>query len=386
MLSIPFAFHVPTAAPQGRFGGPGQTSCYPPSLEVGKRYLSSPSSNIRSHGFVRYHVEARLYEGDRMIMARTADIRVLNTITELPPPIPLDDFPEEYACAVSKLLGSGKIKTWWSNRCNAHNSPMRLSITIPEPTVLRLGYDHSQQNNDPTTNAIELIAALNLKTFSLAADEIPAPPEDLHVTMSWLLKTTTFVSVVPMENTPTLAETASDPYIARSSTCTPLRTAKMVLRDWIPTSITSSDGISQPSPIDHASASAFQSAPLPLPRCSSSFSGRPKKSNISYEADWHKKERLHLPLPGIPECPTTFSTPYISRRHCLHLQLECRSPGCASVLFRFRVPVQIASTRTARVNHYDAATIPPPSSSENVEILSGGGPVREMVASPVYSR
>ena len=311
-----------------------------------------------------------------MVTARVADIRVLNTTTETPPPIPLDDFPDDYTCTASKLIGNGKIKTWWSNRCNAPNPRMHLSIQIPEPAVLHL--DHSLQKD--TVNAIDLIAKINLRTFSFHVDEANAPPEELHVTMSWLLRTTTFVSVVPMGNMPTLTETASDPYTARSSSSTPLRTAKMVLRDWSPATIETSAPTYQPFLND-----------TPRPQL---FAGTKDSPPKAYEAQWQASERLHLTLSGLSESSTTFSTPYISRRHCVHLQLECRSQNSAAVQFKFRVPVQIALTRTARITYQGtaAAAAPPPSRtaslSEPLEILRGGSTRagREVVASPVYSR
>lgn len=382
ILTIPFSFHVPPPAPPDRIGESSPLPCYPPSLEVGKRYLSGTSSNVRAHGFVRYHIEARLYEGDRVVIARIADIKVLNTTTETPPPIPLDDFPDDYTCTLSKLIGSGKIKTWWSSRCNAPNPRMRLSVTIPEPAVLRLG--HALHRDQSTADAIDLVATINLKTFSINADEINMPPAELHVTMSWLLSTTTFVSVVPMENMPTLTETASDPYTARSSSSTPLRTAKMVLHDWLP-AVNGSNHIPRQEQ-GHQSLQSHQSQATTRPE--------PQKSDSSYEAHWHTSQNLHLTLPGLSKGSTTFSTPFISRRHCLLLQLECRSQGCAAVQFKFRIPVQIALTRTARIVHQGPTTTPPPSPASSpsgpLEILCGGSSSacvgEEMIASPAYSR
>jgi hypothetical protein len=380
VLTIPLSFHVP---PPDRIGASNQIPCYPPSLEVGKRYLSGVSSNIRAHGFVRYHIEARLYEGDRVVIARIADIKVLNTITETPPPIPLDDFPDDYTCTTSKPIGSGKIKTWWSNRCNVPNPRMRLSVTIPEPAVLRLG--HALRRDDSTADAIDLIATINLKTFSFTADEIKVPPEELHVTMSWLLSTTTSVSVVPMENMPTLTETASDPYTARSSSSTPLRTAKMVLHDWAPATTNDTNPISiLRQQQQHQQQQQQGEQPLTEP---------PTPPN-GYEARWQTSQTLHLTLPGLPEGSTTFSTPYISRRHCLLLQLECRSQGSAAVQLKLRIPVQIALTRTARITYQGggAAATPHPSPSSSpsgpLDILRGdeGCVGEEVVASPVYSR
>jgi hypothetical protein len=364
ILAIPFSFHVPPPAPPDHIGVSSPLPCYPPSLEVGKRYLSGTSSNIRAYGFVRYHIEARLYEGDRVAIARIADIKVLNIITETPPPIPLDDFPDDYTCTLSKLIGSGKIKTWWSNRCNVPNSRMRLSVTIPEPAVLRLG--HALHRDESTADAIDLVATINLKTFSFNADEINTPPGELYVTMSWLLSTTTFVSVVPMENMPTLTETASDPYTARSSSSTPLRTAKMVLHDWFP-AVNASNHIPRQEQ-GHQSRQSHQSQPSTRPE--------PQKSDNGYEARWQTSQNLHLTLPGLSEGSTTFSTPFVSRRHCLLLQLECRSQGCAAVQFKFRIPVQIALTRMERITYQGPTTTPPSSACAGEEVF----------ASPVYSR
>jgi hypothetical protein len=386
VLTIPYSFHVPPPAPPDHIGASNQLPCYPPSLEVGKRYLSGVSSNIRAHGFVRYHIEARLYEGDRVVVARIADIKVLNTIIETPPPIPLDDFPDDYTCTISKLIGSGKIKTWWSNRCNAPNHRMRLSVTIPEPAVLRLS--HALRRDDSTADAIDLVAVINLETFALTAEEIKAPPEELHVTMSWLLSTTNFVSVVPMENMPTLKETASDPYTARSSSSTPLRTAKMVPHDWTPTTTTTD--------INPLSNSQQQQQQGQQPQQPHPKQQQPPNSPNGYAAHWQTSQPLHLTLPGLSEDSTTFSTPYISRRHCLLLQLECRSQSSAAVQFKFRIPVQIALTRTARITYQggegSAAATPHLSRSSSpsgpLGMLRGGeGRVgEEVVASPVYAR
>jgi hypothetical protein len=253
--------------------------------------------------------------------------------------------------------------------------------------VLCLG--HALHRDESTSDAIDLVATINLETFALTAGDIKAPPEELHVTMSWLLSTTTFVSVVPMENMPTLKETASDPYTARSSSSTPLRTAKMVLHDWTPTTTTDSNPLSN-SQQQQQQQQQGQQPQQPHPK-----QQQPPNSPNGYAAHWQTSQPLHLTLPGLSEDSTTFSTPYISRRHCLLLQLECRSQSSAAVQFKFRIPVQIALTRTARITYRgegSAAATPHLSRSSSpsgpLGMLRGGeGRVgEEVVASPVYAR
>lgn len=180
-----------------------------------------------------------------------------------------------------------------------------------------------QQGN---VSCVNLDATFHLDRSSENANEASRLPDNMHVTISWLLKTTTFVAVVPMHELPTMQDTIADPYIAASSTSTPLRTVKLVLRDWT----SCADGCAPSSSVN----------PHSVQRSTVNVT----TAHGGFEARWHRHERLFLPLADLSDCSTTFSTPYISRRHTIQVQIESRCPASSKVQLKMRVPIQIVKT------------------------------------------
>lgn len=349
-LVIPFTFRVPTPMSQGCTGLLGHATCYPPSLTVGTRRLRINSTSSRAHGSVRYQVVAQLFQGEREILCYLVDIGVTNVSLENPPPVSVDDFPGEYKCSNGKSIRSPPIiKTWRFSRPCSAQSRMRLAVTIREPKVMNLGTSRQQGKE----HYMSLDALFHLHQASTSADEASKQPDEMHVTISWLLESTTFVSVVPLYELPTLQDAIADPYIAAAATSTPLRTIKLVLRDW-----TSCDG----------------GGAAPCPTGSQSVRKRRfilTTAPIEFESHWHRHERLFLPLTELTEGSTTFSTPYLSRRHTIQLQLEGCRHGATAVRLRLAVPLQIFKIR-------------PP--NELTEAHASPARQSPLVASPVYVR
>lgn len=297
-------------------GESSQSPCYPPTLSVGKDCLQESDSNVRAHGSVKYQIDVHLHRSDRIICSRQADIHVVNSVNQLPPPIPLDDFPNEYRCAATKLLSVGKIKAWFFPRNIAPKPRPQLTIEFLEPRVICL--DFSPQCNRLET--VDLMATFRIRTRS----STDLPPDDLHVTMRWLLKTTTFVAVIPMQEMPTSSETTSNAFVARTSESTPERNAKMLIRDW------------QISTSCHNLSEVAVDAEQPADQVSMWT----HRTNVD-APQWSNKQHLHLAVAGKWDCPTTFFTPYISRRHTLQLRLDCHAMGNSITQFKFDLPVQI---------------------------------------------
>lgn len=269
-----------------------------------------------------FQILVQLFQGEHEVFSRQTDIRASNVSSETPPPISLDDFPDDYTCSIGKCISSGKIRSWWSSRPRASQPRLRLAVTIPEPEVMILSRAQQQGN----VSCVNLDATFHLDRSSESADEASRVPDDMNITISWLLKTTAFLAVVPMHELPTFQDTAADPYIAALSTSTPLRSVKLVLRDWT----SCADGCAPLSSVN----------PHSVQRSTVNATTAP----VGFEARWHKHERLFLPLADLSECSTTFSTPYISRRHTIEVQIESRSSGSSTVQLKLRVPIQIVKT------------------------------------------
>lgn len=301
-------------------GESSQTPCYPPTLAVGKGYLQGSGRNVRAHGSVKYKIEALLHCDDTVICAREADIKVVNCVNDLPPPIPLDDFPDEYRCAISKSLAGGRLKSWLSRKFIAPIPQPHMTIEVIEPQAICLVL--GSPSDGPST--IDLTTTFRLSQLPHARSDAGFRPDIVHMTMDWSLKTTTFVAVIPMREMPARAETMSNPFIARTSVCTPERSGKMVLRDW--QSTYRQDGLLG-IPFDSGQEWCRESTEAPCGE-----EGR---------LEWYIEQRLYLTIDTTQECATTFFTPYISRRHTLQLRLGCHNMGNTMTQFKFEVPVQI---------------------------------------------
>lgn len=283
-------------------------------------------------------------------------------MTDPPPPIPLDDFPHDYICSTSKSLSGGKIRTWFAQR-NTQKPRLHLTIETGEPHVLCL---HPVLRNK-RLESVDLEILFKMSRLLETADIAHTWPDDLHVTLTWSLKTTTFVAVVPMEELPTRAETATDPFVTRTSTYTPAHTAKTILRDWYPVTdqrhaigITSND--------EHQPLHQVQQAPV----------------TTASETLWSAKQNFHLAIADTTDCLTTFSTPYISRRHTLQLQLECHSWKTVTAQFKLEVPIQIAMRGDAA----DSESSNGSQASSAPYLIDGEGLTTQAypAASPLYVR
>lgn len=297
-----------------------QTSCYPPSLVVGKRYLQGSGSNIRAHGAVTYRIEAFLHRGDDVICAREVDIKAVNGVDDIPPPVPLDDFPDEYRATVSKPLAGGRLRSWFSHKNIVAKARPHLSISVLEPQAICLVRGLQSESAE----TIDLMSMFRISLpQNMRADDC-FRPDDVHMTMEWSLKTTTFVAVTPMQEMPTRAETMSNGFIGRISAYSAERSAKMVLRNW-------QSSNRHDSPPEIASACGRMNC------IDSSRLGVSKEDR----REWLIEQRLHLTVATTQENATTFFTPYISRRHTLQLRLDCHTTGNPITQFQFEVPVQL---------------------------------------------
>ena len=185
--------------------------------------------------------------------------------------------------------------------------------------------------------------------------------------MTWSLKTTTFVAVVPMEEMPTRAETAANPYVTRTSTYTPAHTAKTILRGWRP--VTFQHQEPETAGDEHGHVHQVPQAPAPT----------------DYEARWNTRQNFHLAVADTIDCLTTFSTPYISRRNTMQLQLECFGWGATTAHFKLEVPIQIAMRIDAVGNNGASLPFAPRNSSyfiDGVELEAQA----DHSASPLYVR
>lgn len=330
-ISIPFLFHVPEPVPQSPVEEASQILCFPPSLTVGARNLLGSNGDAQASAVARYEVEARLCTGERVVRSVPAEIRIYITLAHVPPPVSLDDFPQEYTCSLSKPLRRKKQVVWSSSKASRFGDETRLTVTVLEPSALRL--DPRRDQDHPVI--ITLAAEFSVIKCSRGAKVTDQPPDNMDVVLNWLLESTTFISLVPMHQIPTRKEAFKSPFVASPTTSSPWRTAKMSLHRWkavesCVSSITS-----------HGS-----SAPLiavPARGCSSSESA---KEHLNTK--WRKEETLHLALTPPSDSMPTFFTPRLSRRYSLQLYFEFQQHEKAAH-FNLKVPVQIIWVRGASV-------------------------------------
>lgn len=332
-------------------------------MSVGKQYLQGAGSNIRAHDLVHCQVEVYLCTRSRVVCSRQADIEILNGVTNIPPPIPLDDFLNEYICTKSRSLRGGKIRTWFTQR-NVPRTRLCLTVETSEPQVLCLHPVPQNKRSESVDLEVEFYLSRIMETARFAHTQ----PDDMCVTVTWFLKTTTFVAVVPMEEMPTRAETAANHFVTRTSTYTPARTAKTILRDWRP--------VVFQHPVVEAAENAAYSPVIQVPQ-----SPIPTAS----ETRWTTKQNFHLTIAKTIECLTTFSTPYISRRHTLQHQLECQIWGTTMAQFKLEVPIQVAMRGDAVSS--DGAGLHSASSSSSYFIDGVGSEAQaDNSSSPLYVR
>lgn len=352
LLHVPFSFQVPQ---------PGHGECYPPSLGIGTRYFRANSSSARTSACVAYEVAACIFDAQRVVSLRVAEIRAINAVSAMPPPIALDDFAGDYICTVSGVMRNGKVKNWWSGKTHHDHFDKKITITVLEPKVLQL----RPETHHGDSKGVDVTATVDLTLLNVMPGKIETPG-DLEVIMTWTLETHTFIAVARMEHIPSLAEVSEDPFLGRRSTNTPPRTAKLVLRDWVSTSQMQNGAI----PVDQA--------------CSWS---RAQDNDLAYknlESHWHTSEHLRLTLGQISVFSTTFYTPFLARRHNLRLEMKCRSSESTTSTFSFRIPIQIALARQGSVDGQDSGL---PEQRRN-EIVHDESRDATDVSSqcPVYSR
>lgn len=330
-ISIPFLFHVPEPAPQSPMEEASQLSSLPPSLAIGARNLRGSNIDTQSSAIARYEVEARLYTGERVVRSVSAEIRIYITLAHVPPPVSLDDFPQEYICSFSKPLRREKQVGWFSSNANRFDGETQVTVTVLEPSAVRL--DPGREQDHPVT--ITLTADFSVIKSSRGAKVTDQPPDNMDVVLNWLLESTTFISVVPMQEIPTRKEAFNSPFIASSTTSSPWRTAKMHLYRW---NVVESCASSVTS---HGSSAPFIA--VPARGCCSSES-----ATEHLRTKWRKEETLHLALTPPSDSIPSFFTPRLSRRYSLHLHFEFQDHEKAAH-FNLQIPVQIIWVRGAAV-------------------------------------
>jgi hypothetical protein len=176
-----------------------------------------------------------------------------------------------------------------------------------------------------------------------------------------------------MGEMPTRAETAANPFITRTSIHTPARTAKTILRDWRPVRA----AVLQ-DPTVEAGGNAEHQPHGPLQQLS-------REPIPTADTCWTTKQNFHLTIAETIECLTTFSTPYISRRHTLQLQLECEGWGATKARFQLEVPIQIVMRGDAVSN---GGVGQRHRSSRSLNFIDGVGleTQADHLASPLYVR
>jgi len=275
---------------------------------IGRRDTLGTSTEAQACAFVRYELRAYLYAGDRVISSCQTDVRIHNTVTQCPPPVPSDDFPGEYTCSLARSLRSKKMAYLGAR---AWNNTQQLSISVIEPAVVRL--DPSRAPQDSVT--IALGVRFCLASCQDADKHEGLRPDTMELKLDWALRSTTFVSVVPLQAAPTRKQSITSPVIVSTAKLSAKHAAKTTFSDWGRTGDfpRTADG----------------------PQCRLHWTAGQKYSR------WFKDEDLHILVPLPSDRSPTFFTPHLIRRYSLQLKLDCRIHGTAATSFKFEVPIQI---------------------------------------------
>jgi hypothetical protein len=248
---------------------PSQWRHLPSSLSVTSFLTSDPYRTIqRFDAKASYRVQAHLFRHGNMISGTWQDVLIFDNM-EPQPPTCLVDFSSEYLCRQERVLRKHIV---------SRVGVLSVTIAEPDPFLFSSGKDF----------------AITRLPIHFGLQGSPAVPYTTSVT--WRLRTATFVSVKPMTVMPTVLQACRTPSISLITTRGLRHRMKLVIRDW-------------------------------------------KKPATGSGTAWSIDEKIALAIPTRCLLPPTFITPHISRRYSLLVQVKVAGDGKAGV--KLEIPVQM---------------------------------------------
>ena len=265
----------------------------PSSLSVTSILGSDPHccSVQRLDAKASYVVEAQVFRNNETIGSVSREIRLFYG-SGLQPPTCLSDFPSEYLCEEKDAL-----------RKYIFSQVGIFSAVIAEPGPFLFC-----DGNDFAMTRLPICFAVQGSNAQGRGDATDPTTRPFSASITWQLKTLTFMSAESMHFVPTILQARRTPSISLITTLGRRHQLKLALSGW-----------SKP----RSTASAFSS------------SKREGDGN-----GWATiEEELALSIPTRCMLAPTFATPHLSRRYSLKVQVRVAGYGKASV--RLEVPAQI---------------------------------------------
>lgn len=249
----------------------------PSSLSVRSALGSDPyNSSVQCvDAKTSYFVQAHIFRHGKSIGSTSQEIRMYTGL-EPQPPTCLSDFSSEYLCSQKKTLRKNLLTQVGSVSC---------AVAEPHPFTFSQG---------------AAFAITKLPISFLLHTPCTATTTPLNASITWRLRTSTFLSTVPMTSVPTVALAARKPSITHITTLGAMHNLKLVLNNFQPLSSNPTHPSSETSTLQHD---------------------------------------LALTLPSAPQLAPSFATPHLARRYSLAICVKVTGHGRASV--RLEVPVQI---------------------------------------------
>jgi hypothetical protein len=279
----------------------------------------------RIYGKIVYTLRAQVFRGNSLLGHVARRIRIYNDV-DIRPPICITDFPAEYRCLQQKPLRRRFRKT---------GSSFSAAVTEPAPFLFR-------SSEDSASTILSMSFALNVPSGRQTGEALRPMPEALEATLTWQLKSLTFLSVHPMTSVPAIVQSWRETSASMITVVGQQHRLKWTL-----------------SPGDDPSIALTESP-------GNSWSGT-------------LKFPLFITKPMLPAPP--LFTPFISRRYNLVLWVKLVGIRSGKTTLQLEIPVQIAyQQEKASIG----STELPPSyqGSDAVEPGEDGGAMEVPIYSP----
>lgn len=191
---IPFRFEMAKRPPNYSLNAcsalANNETCLPPTLHL-KPSRSQIGAQATAH--VSYYLDAHAVVDGLATCSVRKQVFVEDDTPSVPPPISTEDFPGEYNCSKSK-----RISGFWFQR-----RTLSVVVSQPSPVTFRAHHD-------------EAVVYGLFRMYCSSPKGIIE--QSTAVALQWQLQTTTFVSVVPMTKSPTVAQASRSHCIGVSKT------------------------------------------------------------------------------------------------------------------------------------------------------------------------
>lgn len=255
--------------------------------------ILGPDACNNGHRFgamVSYIMQAHLFRNGKTMGTTSKAIRIFDNM-EPQPPTCLSDFSSEYTWQQKKRL-----------RKHVFTSVGVFSAAIAEPDPFLFC-----TAKDSASTRLPVRFAVRGPSRNENCSNASVPPVAFSATVTWRLRTSTFLSTEPLSFVPTVNQVHNTPSMTLITSLGLEHQLKLALTGW-----------------------------KKMP--SSSTICIKEEQGIEDDA-WTIEEELALSISTATQLPPTFNTPHLSRRYSLIVQIKVAGTGKASL--QLEVPVQV---------------------------------------------